>query len=45
LRLGETVLERIGRSLRLAGLGFCALRVRRQHCGVGRLAALNENEG
>ena len=45
LRLGETVLERIGRSLRLAGFGFCAFGVRSQHSGVGRLAALNEHEG
>ena len=45
LRRRETVLERIDRSLRRACLRVCAFRVRRQHAGVRRLAALNQDKG
>ena len=41
----ETVGERVDRSVRPGRARFCAVRVRRQHFGVRRLAALSEDKG
>ncbi len=50
LQLRKTIFEHIdrrsaGRSSGLGIPGFCVIRVRRQHAGARRLAALNQDEG